>query len=45
MSLEDAILLAEKEGARTPEFFGEVVIRIKAGGVSGVDVKRTFIGQ
>ena len=42
MTKGQAIEIAETQGAFTPDFYGEVVLRIKAGGVSAVDVKRTF---
>ena len=42
MKIADAVRVAETCGADTAPFYGEVVIRIKAGGVTSVDVKQTF---
>lgn len=41
-SPEEAVEIAEKCGAFEPAFFGEVVMKIKHGGVTSVDVKQTF---
>jgi len=45
MTIQDAIGIAVKSEAFEPAFYGEVVMRIKAGGITAVDVKRTFIAQ
>lgn len=44
MTPERAVEIATAKGAFRPDFYGEVTIRIKAGGISAVDVKQTFIG-
>lgn len=43
LTAEKAIEIANEKGAFERGFYGEVVIRIKNGGVSTVDVKQTFV--
>ena len=43
MTRQRAMEIAEAKGAFDPTFYGEVVIRIKAGGVTAVEVKQTFV--
>ena len=43
MTVDDAVLIARQEGAFEPDFYGDVLLRIKSGGISSVDVKQTFV--
>lgn len=43
MRLDEAIEVAQTCGVEMPVFYGQVVIRIKAGAVSAVDVTQTFV--
>ena len=41
MTAEKAVEIVKS--ALRPEFFGDVTVRIKGGGVSAVDVRQTFV--
>jgi len=43
MTADDAMAIAAKEGVFRAPFYGEVVIRVKDGSVTAVDVKKTFV--